>query len=186
MCMQNPGLSKETTIGPDKRSASRCVACAPFLFDIFRCHPTTPPFRQWRKMPNPAVPLPGPSTSEIKRLPQISEEQGVCPMAEGNNYYIRVRGTLVQVTSEVYSACHQAKRRVKTLYEKDERNGLVSYDSMDTEDTLGEEMIPDHSLPCVEDAALENLLREKLRYCLKQLPQTDQGLLHALYFTAII
>lgn len=77
---------------------------------------------------------------------------------------------------------NQAKRRAKTLYEKDERNGLVSYDSMDTEDTLGEEMIPDHSLPCVEDAALENLLREKLRYCLKQLPQTDQDLLHALYF----
>lgn len=103
-------------------------------------------------------------------------------MAEGNNCYIRVRGTLVQVTSEVYKACHQAKRRAKTLYEKDERNGLVSYDSMDTEDTLGEEMIPDHSLPCVEDAALENLLREKLRYCLKQLPKTDQDLLHALYF----
>ena len=56
-------------------------------------------------------------------------------MAE--KYYVRVRGELVLVTPEVYKACYQTKRRVKTLYEKDERNGLVSYDSMDTEDILG-------------------------------------------------
>lgn len=103
-------------------------------------------------------------------------------MAEKNEYYIRVRGTLVLVTPEVYKACHQAKRRVKTLYEKDERNGLVSYDSMDTEDMLGEETIPDTSLPSVEDAAMDNLLLQKLRHCLKQLPKPDQDLLHALYF----
>lgn len=103
-------------------------------------------------------------------------------MAEKNEYYIRVRGTLVSVTPEVYKACHQTKRRVKTLYEKDERNGLVSYDSMDTEDMLGEETIPDPSLPSVEDEAMDNLFREKLRYCLKQLPEPDQDLLHALYF----
>lgn len=103
-------------------------------------------------------------------------------MAEKNEYYIRVRGTLVLVTPEVYKACHQTKRQVKTLYEKDERNGLVSYDSMDTEDMLGEETIPDPSLPSVEDAAMGNLLQEKLRYCLKQLPEPDQDLLHALYF----
>lgn len=101
-------------------------------------------------------------------------------MAE--KYYVRVRGELVLVTSEVYKACYQTKRRVKTLYEKDERNGLVSYDSMDTEDMLGEETIPDRSLPSVEDAAIDNLLREKLHYCLKQLPESDQELLHALYF----
>lgn len=53
-------------------------------------------------------------------------------MAEEKKYYIRVRGALVQVTSEVYKACHQAKRRVKTLYEKDERNKLVSYDAKTT------------------------------------------------------
>ena len=83
-------------------------------------------------------------------------------MAE--KYYVRVRGELVLVTPEVYKACYQTKRRVKTLYEKDERNGLVSYDSMDTEDMLGEETIPDRSLPSVEDAAIDNLLREKLHY----------------------
>lgn len=103
-------------------------------------------------------------------------------MAEGNNYYIRVCGELVQVTSEVYKACHQAKRRAKTLYEKDERNGLVSYDSMDTEDTLGEEMLPDHSLPSVEDLALESVMFKQLHQCLAQLSESDRRLLHALYF----
>ena len=71
-------------------------------------------------------------------------------MAEEKKYYIRVRGTLVQVASEVYKACHQTKRRAKTLYEKNERNMLVSYDAMDTDDMLGEEMIPDQDLPSVE------------------------------------
>lgn len=103
-------------------------------------------------------------------------------MAEEKKYYIRVRGALVQVTSEVYKACHQAKRRVKTLYEKDERNKLVSYDAMDTDDTLGEEMIPDQSLPSVEDSALKRLLIRQLHQCLAQLSDADQQLLHALYF----
>lgn len=47
-------------------------------------------------------------------------------------------------------------------YEKDERNGLVSYDSMDTEDILGEETIPDQCLPSVEDSALNSLLIKQL------------------------
>lgn len=62
-------------------------------------------------------------------------------MAEKKEYRVRVCGVLVPVTQEVYQVFYQTKRHAKTLYEKDERNGLISYDGMDTEDTLGEEMI---------------------------------------------
>ena len=103
-------------------------------------------------------------------------------MADKNEYYIRVRGTLVLVTPEVYKACHQAKRRVKTLYEKDERNGLVSYDSMDTEDMLGEETIPDSDAASVEDIVEDKLLRERLYNCLLQLTTEEQSLIFELFF----
>ena len=53
-------------------------------------------------------------------------------MAEQEKYYIRVpHGPLVEVTEEVYRAYHQEERRGRTLEEKDQRNGLVSYDGLD-------------------------------------------------------
>ena len=103
-------------------------------------------------------------------------------MAEGKECYIRVRGTLVAVTPDVYHVCHQTKRQAKTLYEKDERNNLVSYDGMDTEDTLGEETIPDLSTPSVEDIVLDRLHKEKLRLCLPMLTKEEWSLVYALYY----
>ena len=106
-------------------------------------------------------------------------------MAERKRYYIRMSGTLVPVTQEVYQTCHQTKRHAKTLYEKDERHGLISYDGMDTEDTLGEEMIPDRDAVSVEDAAIANILRDKLHRCLSMLDESDRQLIHALFYEGL-
>lgn len=103
-------------------------------------------------------------------------------MAEGKECYIRVHGALVAVTPDVYHVRHQTKRQAKTLYEKDERNNLVSYDGMDTEDTLGVETISDPSAPSVEDTVLNKMYRERLRYCLSQLTETEQSLVYALFY----
>ena len=103
-------------------------------------------------------------------------------MTEKKEYRVRSCGTLVPVTQEVYQVYYQTKRHDKTLCEKDERNGLVSYDGMDTEDILGEEVIPDRDTVSVEDTAIANILRGKLRYCLTLLDAPDWELIHALYF----
>lgn len=103
-------------------------------------------------------------------------------MAEKKEYRVRVCGVLVPVTQEVYQVFYQTKRHAKTLYEKDERNGLISYDGMDTEDTLGEEMIPDRDAISVEDAAIADALRKELRRCLAMLPQQEKEILFSLYF----
>lgn len=87
-------------------------------------------------------------------------------MAEAKNYYIKVPGALVEVTEEVYLSYFRMKRRWSAQVERDTYNGLISYDAMDTEETLGKEAIPDSDSPSVEDAALEKMLRAKLRYCL--------------------
>jgi len=106
-------------------------------------------------------------------------------MAEKKEYFVRVCGTSTPVTKGVYQACYQTKRHAKTLYEKDERHGLVSYDGMDTEDTLGEEMIPDRDAVSVEDAAIANILRDKLHRCLSMLDESDRQLIHALFYEGL-
>ena len=86
------------------------------------------------------------------------------------------------MTQEVYQAYYQAKRHDKTLCEKDERNGLVSYDGMDTEDILGEEMIPDRDAISVEDAVIRNILHEEVRRCVSLLEADDRFLVYALFY----
>lgn len=104
-------------------------------------------------------------------------------MAEQENYYIRVpHGPLVEVTEEVYRAYHQEERRGRTLEEKDQRNGLVSYDGLDTGELTGQEMIPDRESVSVEDAALGKVMLGRLRRCLALLEEPDRELIQALYF----
>ena len=106
-------------------------------------------------------------------------------MAEQKKYYIHVPGALVEVSEDIYFAYYQEKRRGRTLREKDERNGAVSYDELDTPELTGQEMIPDRDAVSVEDAALANILREKLHRCLALLDEPDRQLIQALYFEGL-
>ena len=103
-------------------------------------------------------------------------------MAEEKEYSVRVRGTPVTVTQEVYQTCHQTKRYAKTLYEKDARHNLVSYDGMDTENTSGVETISDPTAPSVEEIVIDKIHREKLRLCLSQLTKSEWSLIYALFY----
>lgn len=103
-------------------------------------------------------------------------------MAEGKEYRIKVQGVMVEVTREVYLAYYSVERHTRTLDEKDVRNGKVLYSELDTEETLGEEMIPDFGAARVEDVAIGNVLCEKLRQCLTLLSKQEQELIRALYF----
>lgn len=106
-------------------------------------------------------------------------------MAEHKKYYIHVPGALVEVSEGVYFAYYQEQRRGRTLKEKDERNGAVSYDGLDTPELTGQEMIPDRDAVSVEDAAIANILRDRLYRCLATLDESDQQLIHALYFEGL-
>lgn len=106
-------------------------------------------------------------------------------MAERKEYRIKVQGVLVEVTREVYLAYYSVERHARTLDEKDVRNGKVLYSALDTEETLGEEMIPDFGAARVEDVAIGNVLCEKLRQCLALLPEQERELIQALYFEGL-
>ena len=103
-------------------------------------------------------------------------------MAERKVHYFRIEGTLVEVNKEIYDTYYGIERHAKTLDEKDERNGKVSYNAMDTDEMLGEDMIPDLNSPSVEDIVVTRMMREKLRECLSLLSAFEQELVNALFF----
>lgn len=94
-------------------------------------------------------------------------------MAENRKYRIRVDGILVDVSKEVYRAYYSIERHTRTLDEKDMRNGKVLYSDLDTDELLGEEMLPDRNAERVEDSAICSILCEELRYQLAMLPAQD-------------
>lgn len=106
-------------------------------------------------------------------------------MAEEKKYYIRVPKALVEVPKDVFFAYYQERRRSRTLEEKDQRNGTVSYDGLDTPELSGLEMIPDRDAVSVEDAAMANILHDRLHRCLALLDKPDRQLIHALYFEGL-
>ena len=106
-------------------------------------------------------------------------------MAENKRYYIKVGGNLAEVSAETYFIYYKMARRERAQAEKDARHGKVSYSDLDTNEMVAEEMIPDHSIPCVEDAAIRNILKEKLRRCLALLSPSERELIHAIYFEGL-
>lgn len=101
-------------------------------------------------------------------------------MAE--KYTVRVQGSLVEVTEEVYRAYYGIERHLLTLDEKDARNGKTLYSDLDTDETLGEEMLPDADAVSVEDAAIAHILHKQLRGALALLPSSDRKLIDDIYF----
>ena len=95
-------------------------------------------------------------------------------MTNREKYFIKIGDALVEVTKEVYEAYYSVERHMRTLDEKDARNGTVLYSNLDTKKTLGVEMLRDLTAESVED--------ERLHKCLSHLPESDQQLIRAIYF----
>lgn len=96
-------------------------------------------------------------------------------------YFIRVRGSLVEVDIAIYKSHHKMRRRAKYLRESDEAHGKVSYHALDTDDYTGEEILPD-TCESVEDAVVKKLMTEKLRKCLESLSISETKLIQALFY----
>lgn len=103
-------------------------------------------------------------------------------MTSREKNFIKIGNVLVEVTREVYDAYYSVERHMRTLNEKDDRNGTVPYSNLDTKETLGVEMLRDLTAESVEDEALLRVLSERLHYCLSHLPVSDQKLIQAIYF----
>ena len=103
-------------------------------------------------------------------------------MAEKKEYRIKIQGQLVPVTEEVYLTYYRMKRRELHLEEKDAKHGVFHYSALDTDETNGEDVIPDLVSPRVEDIAIDEVMSQRLHQCIKQLSKEEQALVFALYF----
>jgi RNA polymerase sigma factor (sigma-70 family) len=103
-------------------------------------------------------------------------------MAEKKKYQIKVQGQLVPVSKEVYLTYYRMRRHERHLEEKDIAHGVFYYSALDTEETNGEDAIPDLVSLRVEDMVMNKLMAEKLHQCLAQLAKDDRNLIYALYF----
>lgn len=102
-------------------------------------------------------------------------------MTEKKKYYIRIEKNLIEVSEEIYRCYHQMGRHERYLTEKEKAHNVLQYSNFDTDELLGEEMIPDFQSTSVEDHATTHILSERLHQCITLLPKSEQRLLQAIY-----
>lgn len=103
-------------------------------------------------------------------------------MAEKDKYIIKVEGTLVEVTPEVYYAYFRMERQERWQEEKLQGHDVVSYDALDNTETVGVEVLPDLKLPSMEEVIMAREIYEKLHRAVEALPKEERDLIHAIYF----
>jgi RNA polymerase sigma factor (sigma-70 family) len=102
-------------------------------------------------------------------------------MSDNKNYFLRVENELVSVDKDTYIDHYKAKRREKYQKENDLAHGVVSYNTMDTVEINGEEIIPDTS-ESIEDVIMTKMMIEKLCERLDMLSADELWLIHNLFY----
>lgn len=103
-------------------------------------------------------------------------------MADKEKYIIKVEGKLVEVPPDVYYAYFRMERQERGQEEKKQRNTVVSYDALDTEETTGAEAIPDLIVPSLEQQIISQEIHDTLHQAVDALPRAERELIKAIYF----
>ncbi len=103
-------------------------------------------------------------------------------MADKEQYLVRVKGKLVEVTPEVYYAFYHMKRQEEWQKEKKRDHQVYLYSDLDTKDMLAIENFTDKNAPSVEETVIDNDMSARLHQALNMLPQGERELLKAIYF----
>ena len=98
-------------------------------------------------------------------------------MADKEKYFIPVEGKLIEVEENVYIAYYKMGRRERYLEERDKDNGVLSYDALDQNGVIGQEMFEDPTIHSLEDMALAKELIEQLHRCIDMLPKAERELM---------
>lgn len=104
-------------------------------------------------------------------------------MADKEKYFIPIEGKLIEVEKNVYVAYYKMDRRERYLEERDKDNGVVSYNTIDSQGIDGESGLQDVVTETMETIALANELRNQLHRCIAALPKAERELIHATYYT---
>ena len=103
-------------------------------------------------------------------------------MAEKEKYMIRIQGDLVEVSKDVYYAYFRMERQERWQEDQKQAHDVLSYDALDNEEIVGEEMIPDLISPSLEENVISRELKDRLHHAVEALPRGERELIHAIYF----
>ena len=106
-------------------------------------------------------------------------------MADKERYVIKVEGKLVEVTPDVYYAYFRMERQERGQEEKKQRNAVVSYDALDTEETIGVDTMPDLVAPSLEQQIVTREIYDALHRAVDALPRAERELIKAIYFEGL-
>ena len=101
-------------------------------------------------------------------------------MADKEKFFIPIEGKLIEVEENVYIAYYKMGRRERYLEERDQDNGVLSYDALDQNGMVGLEMFEDPAVHSLEDMALAKELIEQLHRYIDMLPRAERELIQAI------
>ncbi len=73
-------------------------------------------------------------------------------------------------------------RRERYLVERDQKNGVLSYDALDQEGIVGQGMMNAPEADSLEDLVTAKELKFKLHLCIEILSKSERELIQAIYF----
>ena len=112
--------------------------------------------------------------SELKQLDQADNSY----MAK---FFLPLHGMLMEVTEETYKEYYRDKRRQKYIGERSKANGDISYNSFDTDELLGEDILVDKHID-VEAQVISKMTVEQLQKAFLLLSPDEIALLKFRYF----
>ena len=100
---------------------------------------------------------------------------------ERDQYVLHVSDEMfVEVTRDVYLEWYRSKRKEKYQKEKNQKYHVCNYDELDSlSDSI---VVLKESL---EDIAIQNLYREKIREMIAELPMADAKFIYLLFFEEV-
>ena len=107
--------------------------------------------------------------SELKQLEQADKSYM-------DKFFLPLHGMLMEVTEEPYKEYYRDKRRQKYIDERSKANGDISYNSFDTDELLGEDIID------VEAQVISKMTVEKLQKVFLLLSPDEKTLIIEHFF----
>lgn len=95
-------------------------------------------------------------------------------------HFLPLHGMLMEVSEDAYKAFYREQRRQKYLNERSNDNGDFSYDMLTTDEFNGEDILVD-VLSDTSGQAETNILLDKLKKALCELPDNERQLIDALF-----
>ena len=101
-----------------------------------------------------------------------------------DRFFISLHNMLMEVDEAYYTEFYREQRREKYLRERAIEKGDIYYDSLDTEEFNGEDILVDPDEDVAQQVT-DKLMAEHVRYVVSLLPDDERLLIHRHYFENI-